>query len=90
MQGFSLGLLGLSATPTTVAVSVTFKRNGVVLSTTTLSASVSTTFPSSPQLTSLTPTPVVVFDEVVISPVGTGTRFYVATVGLCAASTTCN
>jgi hypothetical protein len=90
MQGFSLGLLGLSTTPTTVAVSVTFRRNGVVLSTTTLSASVSTTFPSSPQLTSLTPTPVVVFDEVVISPVGTSTRFYVATVGLCAASTTCN
>jgi hypothetical protein len=89
-QGFSLGLLGLTSTASTVAVTVTFKRNGTTLSTTILSASVSTTFPSTPQLTSLTPSPVQVFDEVVISPSGSTTRFYVATVGLCASSTTCN
>jgi len=84
-QGFSLGLLGISNT--TVAVSITFKRNGATLGNLIQSVTVTTAVPLSPQLTSLALTlPGTPFDEVVVQPVGSS-RFFVANVFFCQMAT---
>ena len=84
-QGFSLGLLGISNT--TVAVSITFKRNGATLGNLIQSVTVTTAVPLSPQLTSLALTPPgTPFDEVVVQPVGPS-RFFVANVFFCQMAT---
>ena len=80
-KGFALGLLGISNT--TVAVSITFKKNGVTLANLIQSVAVTTAMPLSPQLTNLALTPPgTEFDEVVVQPVGTS-RFFVANVFFC-------
>lgn len=83
-QGFALGLLGISNT--TVAVSMTFKKNGVTLGNLIQSVAVNTSMPLSPQLTNLSLAPPgTQFDEVVVQPVGTS-RFFVANVYFCQAA----
>ena len=83
-KGFALGLLGISNT--TVAVSITFKKNGVTLANLIQSVAVTTAMPLSPQLTNLALTPPgTEFDEVVVQPVGTS-RFFVANVFFCQGS----
>ena len=86
-QSFALGLLGISGT-TTVAVSVTFRRNGVVVGSFTQSAPINNTMPTTPQLANLAPPtpPGTLFDEVIVQPVGSS-RFYVANVLFCQTST---
>lgn len=80
-QGFSLGLLGISNT--SVAVSITFKKNGTTLGSLIQSVAVNTSMPLVPQLTNLALTPPgTLFDEVVVQPVGTS-RFFVANVFFC-------
>ncbi len=84
-QSFALGLLGISNT--SVAVSITFKKNGATLGNLIQSVAVNTSMPLVPQLTNLGPTPPgTLFDEVVVQPVGTS-RFFVANVFFCQAST---
>ena len=84
-KSFALGLLGISNT--TVAVSITFKKNGVTLANLIESVAVTTAMPLSPQLTNLALTPPgTEFDEVVVQPVGTS-RFFVANVFFCQAAT---
>ena len=84
-KSFALGLLGISNT--TVAVSITFKKNGVTLANLIQSVAVTTAMPLSPQLTNLALTPPgTEFDEVVVQPVGTS-RFFVANVFFCQAAT---
>lgn len=84
-EGFSLGLLGISNT--TVAVSITFKRNGATLGNLIQSVAVNTSMPLSPQRTSLALTPPgTLFDEVVVQPVGSS-RFFVANVFFCQMAT---
>jgi len=86
-QSFALGLLGISGT-TTVAVSVTFRRNGVVVGSFTQSAPINNTMPTTPQLANLAPPtpPGTLFDEVVVQPAGSS-RFFVANVLFCQTST---
>ena len=80
-QSFALGLLGISNT--TVAVSITFKKNGTTLGSLIQSVAVNTSMPLVPQLTNLALTPPgTLFDEVVVQPVGTS-RFFVANVFFC-------
>lgn len=80
-QSFALGLLGISNT--TVAVSITFKKNGTTLGSLIQSVAVNTSMPLVPQLTNLALTPPgTLFDEVVVQPVGTS-RFFVANVLFC-------
>jgi hypothetical protein len=86
-QSFAFGLLGINTS--TVAVSITFKRNGVVLSSVVQSVSVSTALPSAPQLINQVPSPAALFDEVVIQPSGSSSRFFVSDWRFCATSTTC-
>ncbi|MDO9567935.1 MAG: hypothetical protein Q8K87_16545 [Hydrogenophaga sp.] len=86
-QSFALGLLGINTS--TVAVSITYRLNGVFVSNEIRSVSVSTALPSSPQLTSLAPSPAQLFDEVVFRPSGTS-RFFLSSFRFCASSTTCN
>ena len=83
-KSFALGLLGISNT--TVAVSITFKKDGVTLANLIQSVAVTTAMPLSPQLTNLALTPPgTEFDEVVVQPVGTS-RFFVANVFFCQGS----
>lgn len=86
-QSIAVGLLGLDTSP--VAVSITFKRSGAVLSSSIHSVSVSTTLPATPQLTDQTPSPPAVFDEVEIQPIGSS-QFFVSSFRFCANSTSCN
>jgi len=86
-QSFAVGLLG--ANTSTVAVSITFKLGGAVVSSLIRSAGVSTALPTVPQLPSQVPSPLVLFDEVTIRPSGTSSRFFVSNWRFCAASTTC-
>lgn len=86
-QSFAVGLLGVSTS--TVAVSITFKRGGTVVSSVIQSASVSTALPSAPQLPSQVPSPFALFDEVVIRPSGASSRFFVSNWRFCTTSTTC-
>lgn len=84
-KSFALGLLGIS--DTTVAVSITFKKDGATLGNLIQSVPVTTTMPASPQLTNLALTPPgTEFDEVVVQPVG-ASRFFVASVFFCQAGT---
>ena len=84
-KSFALGLLGISNT--TVAVSITFKKDGATLGNLIQSVAVTTAMPASPQLTNLALTPPgTEFDEVVVQPVGTS-RFFVANVFFCQAAT---
>lgn len=94
-QGFALGLLGISSANTSVAVSVTFKRNGAVVGSFTKSATINDTMPTSPQLPNLSPPPPALpgtlFDEVVVQPKdfppSVISRFFVANVFFCQTST---
>ncbi|MDP2416617.1 hypothetical protein [Hydrogenophaga sp.] len=86
-QSFALGLLGINTS--TVAVSITYRLNGVFVSSEIRSANVSTALPSSPQLPSLAPSPLQAFDEVVFQPSGTS-RFFLSSFRFCASTTTCN
>lgn len=84
-KSFALGLLGISNT--TVAVSITFKKDGATLGNLIQSVAVTTAMPASPQLTNLALTPPgTEFDEVVVQPVG-ASRFFVASVFFCQAGT---
>jgi hypothetical protein len=87
-QSFALGLLGVNSTPTTVAVSITFRLNGALVSTVIRSASASTTLPSAPQLTNLVPSPAGLFDEVIIRSSGSS-EFYLSSFRFCASTTSC-
>lgn len=89
-EKFALGLLGLNGTPTLVAVSLTFKRNGAVVGgPVTYSATVTNSPLTGPQLTDITPVPPATFDEVVVQPQGSS-QFFVASIRFCAATDTCN
>lgn len=89
-EKFALGLLGLNSTPTTVAVSLTFKRSGAVVGgPVTYSAMVTDGPLAGPQLTNLMPAPPAVFDEVVVQPVGSS-QFFVAHIRFCTAAENCN
>ncbi|NUN62516.1 MAG: hypothetical protein HUU13_15860 [Burkholderiaceae bacterium] len=88
-QCLALGLMGTTAANTTVAVSITFKRNGVTVDSLITSALVNSTMPTSPQLANLAPAPAgTLFDEVVVQPVGSSlfyaARLHFSTAGACA------